>query len=69
MNALAILYVNAHLQDLLDEAAEARQYRVDRPSLFERIRSAASNSLATLAMPLDNRGTMFPKLDDSPNRG
>lgn len=69
MNALAILYVNAHLQDLLDEAAEARRYRVDRPSLFERIRSAASNVLATLAMPLDNRGTMFPKLDDSPNRG
>lgn len=69
MNALAILYVNAHLQDLLDEAAEARQYRVDRPSLFERIRSAASNALATLATPLDNRGTMFPKLDDSPNRG
>lgn len=69
MNALAILYVNAHLQDLLDEAAEARRYRVDRPSLFERIRSAASNGLATLAMPLDNRGTMFPKLDDSPNRG
>ena len=68
MNALSILYVNAHLQELLDEAAEARRYRVDRPSLFERIRSAASNVLATLAMPLDNRGTMFPKLDDSPNR-
>ena len=27
MNALAILYVNAHLQDLLDEAAEARRIR------------------------------------------
>jgi hypothetical protein len=69
MNALSILYVNAHLQELLDEAAEARRYRVDRPSMFERIRSAASNVLATLAAPLDNRGTMFPKLDDSPNRG
>lgn len=69
MNVLSILYVNAHLQELLDEAAEARRYRVDRPSLFERIRSAASNVLATLATPLDNRGTMFPKLDDSPNRG
>ena len=69
MNALAILYVNAHLQDVLDEAAEARRYRVDRPSLFERISSAASNVLATLATPLDNRGTMLPKLDDSPNRG
>ena len=69
MNALSILYVNAHLQELLDEAAEARRYRVDRPSLFERIRSAASNALASLAKPLDNRGTMFPKLDESPNRG
>ncbi len=68
MNALAILYVNAHLQDLLDEAAEARLHRVDRPSLFERISSAASNLLAALAMPIDNRGTLFPKLDDSPNR-
>ena len=27
MNALAILYVNAHLQDLLDEASEARRHR------------------------------------------
>jgi hypothetical protein len=68
MNTLAILYVNAHLQDLLDEAAEARRYRADRPSLFERISSAVSNRLAALAVPLDNRGTMFPKLDDSPNR-
>ena len=68
MNTLAILYVNAHLQDLLDEAAEARQYRAERPSVFERISSAVSNRLAALALPLDNRGTMFPKLDDSPNR-
>ena len=68
MNALAILYVNSHLQDLLDEADERRSDRVDGPSLFDRIRSAASDALASLAMPLDNRGTMFPKLDDSPNR-
>ena len=68
MNALAILYVNAHLQDLLGEAAEARHIRADRPSAFERISSAVSDRLAALAVPLDNRGTMFPKLDDSPNR-
>jgi len=60
--------VNAHLQDLLDEVAEARRYRADRPSLFERISSAASNGLASLARPIENRGTIFPKLDDSPNR-
>jgi hypothetical protein len=68
MNALAIQYVNAHLQDLLDEAAEYRRNRVDHPSLFGRISSAASKAMASLAMPIDNRGTMFPKLDDSPNR-
>ena len=68
MNALAILYVNAHLQDLLDEAAEARRHRAYRPSLFERISSAASNRIATLVVPIDNRGTLFPTLDDSPNR-
>jgi hypothetical protein len=68
MNALAILYVNAHLQDLLDEASEARRYRAYRPSLFQRISSAASNRMATLVVPIDNRGTLFPTLDDSPNR-
>lgn len=68
MNALAILYVNAHLQELLDEAAEHRIHRDLRPSLFERIASAASNAWASLAMPLDNRGTMFPTLDDYANR-
>ena len=68
MNALAILYVNAHLQDLLDDAAEDRQHQVDRPSLFDRISSAVSKALADLAIPLDNRGMMFPRLDESTNR-
>jgi hypothetical protein len=68
MNALAIVYVNTHLQSLLDEAAEHRHNRADRPSLFERIRSAASKAGASLAMPLDNRGTFFPTLDGSPHR-
>jgi hypothetical protein len=68
MNTLAIMYVDTHLQDLLDEAAERHSHRVTRPSLFGRISSAASNALASLAIPLDNRGTMFPKLDDSPSR-
>lgn len=68
MNALAIMYVNTHMQDLLDEAAERHSHRVTRPSLFDRISSAASDALASLAMPLDNRGWMFPTLDDSPSR-
>ena len=67
MNALAILYVNAHLQDILDDAAE-RRVQVDRPSVIDRIRSAASGAKAMLATPLNNRGTMFPTLDESPNR-
>jgi hypothetical protein len=68
MNALSIVYVNAHLQELLDEAAEYRATHVDRPSLLKRIASAASNARAKLGTPLDNRGTMFPALDDSANR-
>jgi hypothetical protein len=68
MNALAILYVNAHLQDILVDAAEQRRALIDRPSLFDRIRSAASKAKASLATPLDNRGWMFPALDDSANR-
>jgi hypothetical protein len=68
MNALAILYVNAHLQDILDDAAEQRRLHVERPSAVDRIRSAASKARASLAMPLDNRGWMFRALDDSPNR-
>jgi hypothetical protein len=68
MNALSIVYVNAHLQDLLDEAAEYRAKHVDRPSLLKRIVSAASNARANLGTPLDNRGTMYPALNDSANR-
>ena len=68
MNALAILYVNEHLQEILDDAAEQRRAHIDRPSLIDRIRSAASMARASLARPLDNRGWMFPALDDSANR-
>ncbi len=68
MNALSIVYVNAHLQDLLDEAAQHRVERPDRPSLLKRIASAASNAWANLGTPLDNRGSMYPALDDTANR-
>ncbi|HET7169404.1 MAG TPA: hypothetical protein VFI69_09380 [Candidatus Limnocylindrales bacterium] len=69
MNALAVLYVNEHLQELLDEAAERRALDSDRPSLRQRIASAAAGVQARLAMPLDNRGTILPKLQDYPYRG
>ena len=68
MNALAVEYVNAHLQDILQDAAWQRRAYVDRPSFVDRIRSVASKARASLATPLDNRGWMFPALDDSSNR-
>ena len=40
MNALATLYVNQHLQDLLDEAAHDRIRRAGQPSRTGRIASA-----------------------------
>jgi hypothetical protein len=43
MNALANLYVNMHLQELLDEAAQDRARRVAQPSLRTRIASALSS--------------------------
>lgn len=68
MNALAIGYVNAHLHEILEDSANQRRAHVDRPSMVDRIRSAASRAKASLGSPLDNRGWMFPALDDSPNR-
>jgi hypothetical protein len=68
MNALAIGYVNAHLQELIEDSANQRRANVDRPSAVDRIRSAAARARASLAMPLDNRGWMFPALDDSSYR-
>lgn len=68
MNALAIGYVNAHLQEIIEDSAQQRRAHVDRPSTVDRIRSVASRFKATMDSPLDNRGWMFPALDDSPNR-
>ena len=42
MNAYAILYVNEHLQDLLDEAASSPRVQADQPACVKRIASAAS---------------------------
>jgi hypothetical protein len=54
VNALAVIYVNEHLQTLLDEAAQHAPV-IERPSLKAR---------RSLAMPIDNRGTIIPKLSD-----
>jgi hypothetical protein len=43
MNTLATLYVNLHLQDLLEEAAKERLRRAARPSRRSRIASALTS--------------------------
>ena len=68
MNALSIAYVNAHLQDLLDEADGYRAGHIDRPSVLKRIATAVSNAWASINAPVDDRRTMFPALHDSANR-
>jgi hypothetical protein len=64
MNALAVQYVNTHLQELADDA-QRHPSRVHRPSLRKRIASAVSHFRSSLYTPLDNRGTLFPALDAS----
>lgn len=69
MNAYLVFVVKEHLTHLRLEAAQRRATQVDKPSLRQRIASAASLASHRLAMPLDNRGTMFPSLQDHPYRG
>jgi hypothetical protein len=69
MNAYAILAVNAHLQDLLDEAAANRMFSVEKPSLRVRIGSAASKAKVTLQSPADYSKSILPNLQDYPYRG
>ena len=69
MNAYAILAVNAHLQDLLDEAAAHRMVSVEKPSLRVRIAFAASKAKVTLQSPADYSKSILPNLQDYPYRG
>jgi hypothetical protein len=48
MNALANLYVNNHMQELLDEAARERVPRAAQPSRRARIASALSSFRETI---------------------
>jgi hypothetical protein len=68
MNAYAILVVNDHLQVLLDEAAARRAVKVEKPSLRERIASAASSVKATFDSPADYSKSILPTLNDYPYR-
>jgi hypothetical protein len=68
MNAYAILAVNAHIQDLLDEAATRRMVSVEKPSLRVRIASAASRIKVTLQSPADYSRSIIPNFQDYPYR-
>lgn len=68
MNALAIMYVNEHLEDM---RAEARQHRLaaslaPKPSLGGRLAAGLTNLRRTLAA--DDTGPTLPKLSHWPYR-
>ena len=69
MNTYATFAVNDHLQVLLDEAAARRAFSIEKPSLSERIASAASSVKSTLSTPADYSRSILPTLDDYPYRG
>lgn len=68
MNAYANLMVNNHLQVLLDEAAARRIFKAEKPSLRQRIASAASSVKTTLESPADYSRSILPTLQDYPYR-
>jgi len=69
MNAYTTFAVNAHIQDLLDEAAARRLTSAQKPGLIERIASAASSVKTTLQSPADYSNSIIPNLQDYPYRG
>lgn len=69
MNAYATFAVNAHLQDLLDEAAAHRMVSVEKPGIRVRIASAASKAKLALQSPADYSQSIIPNLQDYPYRG
>ena len=69
MNAYTTFAVNAHIQDLLDEAAARRLTSAQKPGIIERIASAASSVKTTLQSPADYSKSIIPNLQDYPYRG
>lgn len=53
MNAYAILVVNEQLETLRSEAAARRSFRVDRPSLLERIAATVASIKASFTTPAE----------------
>ena len=69
MNAYAIFAVNEHLEYLIDEAARNRANTVGKPSLSERIASAAEKVRLSVATAHYEMSSILPKLEDYPYRG
>ena len=68
MNAYAVFAVNEHLEYLLAEAAQRHALQADKPSLLERIASAAASVRDAIDMPADYSNSILPKLNDYPYR-
>lgn len=64
MNAFAIFAVNEHLEFLLDEAAQRRALKdYDKPSLRQRIASAAASIKSAFDAEADYSKSILPRLD------
>ena len=68
MNAYATFAVNAHIQELLNEAAAHRAASVGKPSMLKRIASTATSVKTTLQSPADYSNSIIPNLQDYPYR-
>jgi hypothetical protein len=68
MHAYAVFAVNEHMEYLLAEAAQRRALRADKPSLRERIASAAATVRNAVDAPADYSKSILPKLNDYPYR-
>lgn len=63
MNAYAVFVVNEHLEFLLNEAAQRRALKSDKPSLRQRIASAAASIRSAFDAEADYSKSILPRLD------
>ena len=67
MNALAVIYVNDHLQSLRSEASQRRAASlVERRTLRDRLASAAADLRRVIG---GDQGPVVPKLENYPYGG
>jgi hypothetical protein len=68
VNAVAIIYVNQHLQDLRSEAQKRRLAASLDPKPSLRARLAAAATSLRRALGADDKGPSVPQLSDWPYR-